>query len=109
MINEIGSQKDKQKQAIRAAAGNNCDPGNIELVKPRIVFIGTQLDEFEANLKGTEAQEPVALVIKQVRLIYKALKQGDLNQAKVLLKSLDAVGQQIENKIREAGNNRAAM
>ena len=68
-----------------------------------------QLDEFEANLKGTEAQEPVALVIKQVRLIYKALKQGDLNQAKVLLKSLDAVGQQIENKIREAGNNRAAM
>ena len=62
-----------------------------------------QLDDFEANLKGTEAEKPVALVIKQVKLIYKAIKEGNLNRAKVLMEGLDAVGQQIEDKIREAG------
>jgi hypothetical protein len=70
------------------AAGRNDAQGALDILK---TFI-PKLEELNVNLTGTVADKPIATAIEQVRLIQKALQDGNMPQAKALLDGFNASG-----------------
>jgi hypothetical protein len=63
--------------------------------------LDSQTERFMALVKGTDAEPGLAAGVQHVRLIKQALREGKLDQAKVLLQGLDIAGPELEQLIRQ--------
>ena len=60
-----------------------------------------EIDRWLASLKGTDAEPVAAAAVGHVKLIQQALQDGNPDMAKSLMEGLNAVGQKIEDTIRD--------
>ncbi|MCK4284324.1 MAG: hypothetical protein KAX44_08415, partial [Candidatus Brocadiae bacterium] len=66
-----------------------------------------RLDAFHHSLQGTRAHQPVGAAIGQIRLVQEALRDGNIEQAKVLLRAFDHSGPQLEKLVEDAAEGQA--
>jgi len=67
-----------------------------------------RLESFREDLKGTDAYGPVGMAIEQLRLVEKALREGNVEQAKSLVHAFDASGPQLADLVKAAAKGPAA-